>query len=60
MNNKKLLKKVKSFYDKLDKLTRESKLSRSDIITALEMMKLDIMLNDGLIIINGKVGPIKK
>jgi len=48
------------FYGDLDRLTRNCGLSRAELICALEGHKLDIMLNEGIIIIDGKVGTIKK
>lgn len=47
------------FYEALNKLTKDCGLPRAQIITALEAHKLDIMFNEGIIVLDKKVGVIK-
>ena len=53
-------KNIKNLYNKISNLTIGSGVSRGEIITILETLKLDIMLNEGMIILDGKVGMIQK
>ena len=46
-------------YDKINKILLNCGLMRAECIAMLECMKLDIILNEGAVVLDGKVGSVK-
>lgn len=54
MKNKEQKKEFAIEMNKIAKVMRESKLGRAELIGVLDILKTDLMINSGCVVLNGK------